>query len=223
MKNPADTDPVHQAVSHHGVLLSQHTLALREVMEGLSDLATKVLEIQDQINQPPSPEDQPPAPTSAAPTLVPIKEPWVPSPDRFDCEFGLCHSFLLQCDLVFTQQPHTCSSEQSRIAYLIGLLRGNALAWATALWEKQSPVTATYAAFTAEMRRVFDHPVRGQDASKRLLSLCQGLVSLAIHIDNQLRERRRDSGAHPLHLWCSLLLLQVSAHSKVREAQPGIP
>ncbi|GLD56420.1 uncharacterized protein AKAME5_000876900 [Lates japonicus] len=52
MQNPADTDPVHQAVSHHRILLDQYTLALREVMEGLRDLTTKVLEIRDQVSAP---------------------------------------------------------------------------------------------------------------------------------------------------------------------------
>ena len=112
-------------------------------------------------------------------TSVSVKEPWVPPPDRYEGDFGLCRSFLLQCDLVFSQQPQIYSTEQLRIAYLMELLRGNALAWVATLWEKRSPVTTTYAAFSAEMRRVFDYLVRGQDASKRLLTLRQGMRSVA--------------------------------------------
>uniref|UniRef100_A0AAY5KUW2 CCHC-type domain-containing protein n=1 Tax=Esox lucius TaxID=8010 RepID=A0AAY5KUW2_ESOLU len=92
---------------------------------------------------------------------------------------GLCRSFLLQCGLVFDQQPRTYPTEKSRIAFVIGLLRGDALKWASAIWERQSPYTQTYSDFTSEMRKVFDHPVRGRDASKRLYSLHQGVRSVA--------------------------------------------
>jgi len=223
---------------------------MTEVLDSLRELTTWMMEIRDQMNLPSRPESQPPVPTPAVSASVPVKEPWVPPPDRYEGDFGLCRSFLLQCDLVFSQQPLSYSTEQSRIAYLMGLLRGNALAWAAFLWEKRSPVTTTYAAFSAEMRRVFGHPVRGQDASERLLSFRQamhsvaefsvefrtlslesgwnneslqavfsqglndaiedelgsypeppdleGLVSLAIHIDNRLRERRREKQRRPL-------------------------
>uniref|UniRef100_A0A672ILE4 Uncharacterized protein n=1 Tax=Salarias fasciatus TaxID=181472 RepID=A0A672ILE4_SALFA len=62
--------------------------------------------------------------------------------------------------LVFELQPLSYPSDRSRIAYLIGLLSGPARAWGTALWENQSPACRTYQAFTEEMKRNFDHPVR---------------------------------------------------------------
>jgi len=179
MQDPTDTDHVRQAVTHHGTLLGQHSQALREVMDSLRELTTRVTEIRDQMNLPSRPEAQPPVPAPAVSTSVSVKEPWVPPPDRYEGDFGLCRSFLLQCDLVFSQQPQIYSTEQLRIAYLMELLRGNALAWVATLWEKRSPVTTTYAAFSAEMRRVFDYLVRGQDASKRLLTLRQGMRSVA--------------------------------------------
>ena len=148
---------------------------MTEVLDSLRELTTWMMEIRDQMNLPSRPESQPPVPTPAVSASVPVKEPWVPPPDRYEGDFGLCRSFLLQCDLVFSQQPLSYSTEQSRIAYLMGLLRGKA----AALWEKRSPVTTSYATFSAEMRKVFDHPVRGQDASKRLLSLRQGMRCVA--------------------------------------------
>uniref|UniRef100_A0A672HSK7 Uncharacterized protein n=1 Tax=Salarias fasciatus TaxID=181472 RepID=A0A672HSK7_SALFA len=62
--------------------------------------------------------------------------------------------------LVFELQPLSYPSDRSRIAYLIGLLSGPARAWGTALWENQSPACRTYQAFTEEMKRNFDHPVK---------------------------------------------------------------
>uniref|UniRef100_A0A672GYA4 DUF4939 domain-containing protein n=1 Tax=Salarias fasciatus TaxID=181472 RepID=A0A672GYA4_SALFA len=62
--------------------------------------------------------------------------------------------------LVFELQPLSYPSDRSRVAYLIGLLSGPARAWGTALWENQSPACRTYQAFTEEMKRNFDHPVK---------------------------------------------------------------
>ena len=58
-------------------------------------------------------------------------------------------------------------------------MRGEALAWATAVWERGSAARSDYSAFTEEMRRVFDHRVRGREASQRLLLLSQGSRSVA--------------------------------------------
>ena len=76
-------------------------------------------------------------------------------------------------------QPQTYPTEKARIAYLIGALQGEALAWATAVWEHGSAVCSEYSAFTKEMRRVFDHLVRGREASQRLLLLHQDSRSVA--------------------------------------------
>uniref|UniRef100_A0A8D0A1P9 Peptidase A2 domain-containing protein n=1 Tax=Sander lucioperca TaxID=283035 RepID=A0A8D0A1P9_SANLU len=67
------------------------------------------------------------------------------------------------CGLVFDLQPHSYATEKAKIAYLIELLRGAALEWASVHWRRQDQPTATYAAFTAEMTKVFDHPVQGKD------------------------------------------------------------
>ena len=44
-------------------------------------------------------------------------------------------AFLIQCSLVFAQQPLTCASDQSRIAYTMGHLKRKALEWASAIWD----------------------------------------------------------------------------------------
>lgn len=50
---------------------------------------------------------------------------------------GLCRSFLMQCNLVFDQHLLSYGTDGAKIAYLMGLLRGNVLAWATAVKEQQ--------------------------------------------------------------------------------------
>ena len=92
---------------------------------------------------------------------------------------GTCRAFLIQCSLVFDHQPLTYPTDRSRIAFILGSLRGNALAWASALWDSKSPASYNFDLFVAEMRKVFDHPVEGWDAAKRLMSLRQGSHSVA--------------------------------------------
>eukprot|EP00064_Thunnus_orientalis_P006660 superscaffoldBa00000703_g6678 len=78
-----------------------------------------------------------------------------------------------------SQQPHTYASDRFRIAYLLGSFKGAVLAWGSAVWERQSSICFSNEDFTTEMRKVFDHSVRGKDAAKRLLSLRQGSHSIA--------------------------------------------
>lgn len=170
----ADLEPVRHAVSTQGAILDQHSTALREIMGGLQDLSLRVGTLQESLRNPP------PAPELAeSVTANPAREPWVSPPERYDGNLGQCKTFLMQCGLVFALQPLTYATERSKIAYLIGLLRGAALEWASVHWRRQDQFTTTYVAFTAEMTKVFDHPVQGNDASMRLFSIHQGLRSVA--------------------------------------------
>ena len=168
--DPADTETFRQVITRQGTLLGQHDQILQEITSALRELTVSV-----RSQRPASPELSSSAPSPSASS----REPFIPAPERYDGDLGTCRSFLLQCSLVFELQPQTYPTEKSRIAYLIGSLRGEALAWATAVWERGSTVTENYSAFTEEMRRVFDHPVRGREASQRLLRLRQGSRSVA--------------------------------------------
>ena len=245
--DPAGPDPIREALSNQGVLVGRHDQMLREVMDNLASLAANVAQMGHHLNlvsthlAPPAPEDPAPpqelAPFPAQPAL-PSREPNIPTPERYAGALGTCKSFLMQCSLVFEQQPSTYANDRAKICYMIGLLTGSALAWASAVWESQSNLCYSYPEFTEEMKKVFHHPVSGRDATKRLLSLRQGsrsvaeysvefrtlaaeaewndtalqgvfqmrnelavrdesanldeLVSLAIRLDNRLRERRRE-------------------------------
>ncbi len=170
----ADLEPVRHAVSSQGAILGQHSTALQEIMGKLQDLSLRMETLQDSL------QDPPPAPGLVASAAAnPPREPWVSPPERYDGNLGQCKTFLMQCGLVFALQPLTYATERSKIAYLIGLLRGAALEWASVHWRRQDQVTTTYVAFTTEMTKVFDHPVQGNDASMRLFSLHQGLRSVA--------------------------------------------
>lgn len=179
--DPADLQSVRGAVTNQGALLDQHSLALQEIMKGLQELSTSVAGIQHRLSAPVGPPAPAPDPAQTPPVPVPPyhREPQVPTPERYDGDLGSCRAFLLQCGLVFDQQPTSFATDGSKIAFVIGLLRGKALEWASAVWETQSNVASTYPMFTSEMRKLFDHPVRGRDASKRLHALRQGTRGVA--------------------------------------------
>lgn len=58
-------------------------------------------------------------------------------------------------------------------------MTGKASQWATAAWESNSEIFRTYSAFANEMKKLFDHPLKGKEAAKRLLALNQGTSSVA--------------------------------------------
>ncbi len=49
----------------------------------------------------------------------------------------------------------------------------------SAVWKAQAPFCSSYSGFEEELKRVFDHPLSGRQASKRLLTLRQGNGSAA--------------------------------------------
>ncbi len=110
---------------------------------------------------------------SPAPPLVspPHRESYAPDPEPFAGDLVNCRGFLLQYSVVFNQRPLTFSSDQSKVHYIMGLLRGRALAWAEALNSHQSVASLTYDAFVEKMKGVSDHPDHCGNAAKHLLNL----------------------------------------------------
>lgn len=103
----------------------------------------------------------------------------------------------------------------------MGLLRGNTLSWATAVWEQQSLITNSNAAFTTEMKRVFDHLVDGKDASEALLSLCQGMRSVAEYsIEFRTLAAERGLNSEALRATFCNVLNQTLKDELVSEPEP---
>ncbi|KAL7875813.1 hypothetical protein AOLI_G00107760 [Acnodon oligacanthus] len=71
----------------------------------------------------------------------------------------LCGVFLkhTECSLAFEQQPSQFQREV-KVAYMISLLTGRAFAWATSLWEQNSPDIASGKSFAKAMRVTFHNP-----------------------------------------------------------------
>eukprot|EP00063_Salmo_salar_P023125 XP_013997960.1 PREDICTED: protein FAM127C-like [Salmo salar] len=127
MTDPVDSDHLRNAISSQGATIGRHKELLRGLMEGFQTLCA----------------------------ITPVsREPRLPSPECFDGESGTCRVFLAQYLLIIELQPSSFPVDCSKIAYLITLMSGRALAWATAVWEQQSAVCSSLEEFVAEIKKV---------------------------------------------------------------------
>ena len=178
----ADPETVDRALAAQGALLGRHDQDLRGIRDMLEVLSSNVADLSLRLEQGFAPQSPPPPVAGPpAPPPPPLREPHLPTPERYAGEVGACGRFLLQCALVFELQPVMYQADGAKVAYITSLLTGRAAQWALATWEGNPRLCASYKRFVAEMRGVFDHPVRGKEAGTRLLSLRQGSRSVADH------------------------------------------
>ena len=254
----AETEPdLRKVLENQGVLLGRHNQALQELsnsnqvlLNQIGQLATAMNQLTAQLN-PEAPPANPQQPVPLAPPPA-NRDSYAPDPEPFSGDLDKCRGFFLQCSMVFMQRPLTFPTDQSKVHYVMGLLRGRALAWAEAANSSRPMTLLTYNDFVSKVKGVFDHPDHSGDAAKGLLNIRQGsksvadfsvdfrilaadagwcdqslrgvfinalseqmkdelasrddstdfesLVTLAIKLDNRLRERRRErvSRPHPL-------------------------
>ncbi|MGL5783088.1 MAG: DUF4939 domain-containing protein, partial [Plesiomonas shigelloides] len=113
-------------------------------------------------------------PTAARPETPTVTGSPMALPGTFSGEASACRGFLLQVNLYMEMQPQRFPSERSKVAFLISLLSGRALAWAQALWDSDSPMMEVYDHFAAHLREVFSAASGVLSTADQLLSLRQG-------------------------------------------------
>lgn len=86
--------------------------------------------------------------------LVVSREPRLPPPERYNGRPEGCQEFFTECSLVFNLQPSSFTTEQARVVYIITLLIGQALIWATVEWQKQTQTCSNSLQFTQELWKV---------------------------------------------------------------------
>lgn len=185
--DPAEGEPERlvRAVSSQGALLGQHEQLLRVLIESQQSTTNQIAQINVMMKEFTTGLARvfvPAQSTTAAPPPMPpssVREAHVPDPDHYSGDMGKCGGFLLQCSLVFSQKPITYATDSSKIAFIMGLLKGKALDWATATWQNNLSIRNNFDTFESELKKVFDHPVQGKEAAKRLLSIHQGTRSVA--------------------------------------------
>lgn len=162
---PSNVDRILSALSDQATTIQNHEQILGEILQ--------LLNPQRLTSQGSQPVAIPPT------VFVASSEPKLPAPERFDGDPERCRGFVTQCTLAFQLQPSSFPTENSKVAYIITLLTGKALNWATSLWDQKSPLTNNSTSFIAEMKKVFQHPASKGDVSYRLLQLSQGERSVA--------------------------------------------
>ncbi|KAK6314066.1 hypothetical protein J4Q44_G00155250 [Coregonus suidteri] len=179
--DPEEITIIKNVITHQGALLGWQQEQLSQISETLRAFTNSLLPRPN-----PNPGGANAQVSSPSTTGVAIvlpgnlhREPKIPAPERYDGYPGGCKGFLTQCSLVFELQSSSFHTDRAMIAYIISLLSGWALAWAMAVWEQQTPSCSSILAFTAELRRVFDHPVGGREAASRLFRLRQGARPVA--------------------------------------------
>ncbi|XP_053330022.1 protein LDOC1 [Spea bombifrons] len=144
-------------------------------MDQLAQALQTLLTRTDPVSGTAAPPVNPQVTTPPAAT-IPLR---LPSPPRYGGDPTTCRGFLNQCAIQFELMPYMFPSDRARVGYMISLLTDRALAWASPLWQKESPLINDYRDFVATMQRIFDMPGREATASASLMSLQQGSRSLS--------------------------------------------
>ncbi len=174
---PSNVERILSELTNQATTIQHHDRILAEILQRLNSLVLPQNPPSQEVLELPTPPTIFPQPQPIP--AVPLLEPRLPPPERYDGNTRGCRGFITQCALAFQLQPSSFPTESSRVAYIITLLTGRALEWATALLEHCSPFTSDSEQFLAEMRRVFHHPGGGVGNDQRLLQLTQGARSVA--------------------------------------------
>ncbi|KAL0148088.1 hypothetical protein M9458_056628, partial [Cirrhinus mrigala] len=146
--------------------------AVQALVAQVSELTTQLqqLKVETASTQQPSMPD-PPAPVDQTARTA---EPRLPPPAFYSGEPQLCRSFLAKCSLYILLQPSSFPTEDSKVAFVITLLSGQAASWGTTVWEQKLPCCASFQSFSEELKKVFDHAASGREAARLLAELRQG-------------------------------------------------
>uniref|UniRef100_A0A672YKE2 DUF4939 domain-containing protein n=1 Tax=Sphaeramia orbicularis TaxID=375764 RepID=A0A672YKE2_9TELE len=90
-----------------------------------------------------------------------LEEPNIPPPSKYTGNPDTCRNFCTQLQLIFDSQPRRFANESAKVAYIASLLEGPPLSLFNAAYEQRSPITQSASSLMAELKRIFDHPIRG--------------------------------------------------------------
>ncbi|KAK3525529.1 hypothetical protein QTP86_033967, partial [Hemibagrus guttatus] len=83
------------------------------------------------------------------------------------------------CEVFFSHQPGTYREEGTKCAFLMSLLTDRALEWASAVWDTDPEIKASYDYFAGMIREVFEYPAGDKGISVHLMELRQGSEAAA--------------------------------------------
>lgn len=177
--------------------------AVQALVAQVSDLTAQFRQLRAESPGPST--AQPPPLASPSSQVTNHHEPRLPSPALYAGEPRLCRAFLTKCSLFFSLQPLTFSSEQSKVAFVLTLLAGQAALWGPVVWENKHPCCSSFQALSEEMKRVFDHAVTGREAARALADLRQGIYRSQIIPSNSVLWRLSADGMSRRSGTCSCM------------------
>lgn len=195
MEVPATSQGIDQVLAAQQAALASHEEGIRALQANQQTVLTQQSSLAEQLRSQgdclreladslrrlavaATPETRPTNHT-AQPDPLPVKEPKLQLPLRYAGESGKCRGFLSQCLIFFKAQPSRFASHDSRVAFILSLLTGTALAWADPLIRANAPIMNNADRLMEEMAVVFDHDISGQEAAMKLTRLRQGRESVA--------------------------------------------
>ncbi len=95
-------------------------------------------------------------------------------PDKFDGSAERCRGFLRQCTIYFDNQPEAFRRDSAKCSFMMSLLTGKALEWASAVWDQDDCLRTSFDYFSKQICEVFEYPAGGRAVSLQLLQLRQG-------------------------------------------------
>ncbi|KAK3566681.1 hypothetical protein QTP86_003194 [Hemibagrus guttatus] len=157
-----NTSPLMDSVELREVIVRQGVI-IRSSQDQLAAM-------QDQLSRIASLRDPPPT-HGESPRLA--------LPEKFNGSADRCRGFLRQYEVFFSHQPGMYREEGTMCAFLMSLLTDRALEWASAVWDADPQIKASYEYFAGMIREVFEYPADGKDISVRLMELRQGSEAAA--------------------------------------------
>ena len=151
MTDPADLNQLCNAVSSQGATIGRHKELLPDLggtpgpcLQHIADAILQlVCEAARQYRNPQIVNY--PATSCVYPQFTPAsQEPSLNPPGSYARDTGSCWVFLSQCSLIFELQPSSFPSDCLRIVYVIMLMSGRALAWATACGSNNPPFASDW-------------------------------------------------------------------------------